>query len=60
MRCAVEMGSCGMICIQSSMNIGTGVQAILVFNLRNLNSYSAGITARRDSQCTPLKWAEVA
>jgi hypothetical protein len=33
MKCAVEIVSDGMINIQSFMNIGTGVQAILRFCL---------------------------
>jgi hypothetical protein len=33
---AVEMASCGMICIPSFINIGVGVQAMLRFCLTNL------------------------
>jgi hypothetical protein len=44
MKYAVEMASCGMIYLQSFMNIGTGVQAILRFRLRNLRGCNVGIT----------------
>jgi hypothetical protein len=36
------MASCGMIYTADLMNIGTGVQAILRFGLRNLRSCNIG------------------
>jgi hypothetical protein len=45
---AVEMASCGMIYLPSFMKIGTGVQAILRFCLRNLKGCDVGITDGRD------------
>jgi hypothetical protein len=36
MEFAVEMASCGMVWIPSSMTIGIGVQAIFTVFLRNL------------------------
>jgi hypothetical protein len=42
------MASCGMIYIPSFMKIGGGVQAILIFCLRNPRGYNAGITDGRD------------
>jgi hypothetical protein len=41
---AVEMASYGMIYLPSFMNIGTGVQAILRFCLRNVKGCNVGIT----------------
>jgi hypothetical protein len=48
MRYAVETASCGMIYAPSFMKIGTGVQAILRFCLRNLRGCNAGITNGKD------------
>jgi hypothetical protein len=49
MKCAVEMGSSGMIYMQSFMRTGIGVQAILRFCLNNFGGCSVGITdGRRD------------
>jgi hypothetical protein len=45
---AVEMASCGMIYILSFMKIGTGVQAVLRFSLRNLRGCNVVITKGRD------------
>jgi hypothetical protein len=45
---AIEMGSGGMIYIQRFMKIGTGVQAILRFYLRNLRGCNVGITDGKD------------
>jgi hypothetical protein len=47
-NCAFEMGSGGMMYVQSSMKIGTGVQISLRFYLRNLKSCNIGITDGRD------------
>jgi hypothetical protein len=44
---AVEMVSCGIIYIAGSMTIGTGVQQILMFLLRNLKGRNIGITDGR-------------
>jgi hypothetical protein len=46
--CAVEIVSCGMICVPSFIKIGTGVQAILRFCFRNLRGCNVGITDERD------------
>jgi hypothetical protein len=43
MKCAVEMGSGGMIYLPSFMKIGKGVQAILRFCLSNLKGCNVGI-----------------
>jgi uncharacterized protein YraI len=48
MNCAIEMHSCGTIYIPSFMKIGTGVQAILMFCLRNLRGCNVGVTGGRD------------
>jgi hypothetical protein len=42
MNCSVEMASGVMICMQSSMKIGTSVQAILIFDRRILRGCTAG------------------
>jgi hypothetical protein len=44
----VEMASCGMIYVASIMKIGTEVQAILRFCLRNLKSCNVGIADGSD------------
>jgi hypothetical protein len=44
----VEMALCYVICLPIFMKIGTGVQAILRFCLRNLKGCNVGITDRRD------------
>jgi hypothetical protein len=54
MKYAVEIASCGTICVSGFMKIGTGVQAILRFCLRNLRSCSVNITDGRDFLITPL------
>jgi uncharacterized protein YraI len=48
MKYAVEMASCGMIYIPSFVKIGTGVQAIVRFCLRNLRGCNVDITDGRD------------
>jgi hypothetical protein len=45
---AVEMASYRMINMSSFMKIGTGVQVILRFCLRNLRGCNVGITDWRD------------
>jgi hypothetical protein len=49
MKCAIEMGSDGMIYIQSFMKTGTGVQAIVRFCFRNSSSCNVGITGGKYS-----------
>jgi hypothetical protein len=44
MKCTVEIPSCGMIYMPSSLKIGIGVQAILRYFLRNLRGCNVGIT----------------
>jgi hypothetical protein len=41
------------------MKIGTGVQAILRFVLRNLRVCNVGITDGKDFGITPLRWDQV-
>jgi hypothetical protein len=48
MKHAVEMALSGVIYIPSFMKIGTGVQAILRLDLRNLRGYRVDITNGRD------------
>jgi hypothetical protein len=43
-----EMGSGGMICVPSLINIDTGVQAILRLCFRNFRGCNIGITDGRD------------
>jgi hypothetical protein len=43
MKCAVEIGSGGMINTRTFMKIGTGIQAILKLFIRNLRGCNAGI-----------------
>jgi hypothetical protein len=45
---AVEMASCGMIYLPSFMKIGTDIQAMLRFCLRNLRGCGVGITDGRE------------
>jgi hypothetical protein len=45
---AAEMGSGGIIYIQSFMTIDTGLHAILRSCLRNLKGYNDGVTDGRD------------
>jgi hypothetical protein len=44
----VDMAFCDMIYLQSFVKVGTGVQAILRFCLRNLRGCDVGITDGRD------------
>jgi hypothetical protein len=53
------MVSCDMIYIPSFMKIGTGVQAILRFGLRNLRGCNVCITAGRELWIMPLRLAHV-
>jgi hypothetical protein len=48
MMCAVQITSCGMICVPSFMKIGLVIQSILKFCLSNLNGYNDVITDERD------------
>jgi hypothetical protein len=48
MEYVFQMASCVMMYIQSFMMIGTGIQAILRFCLRNLKDCNVGITDGRD------------
>jgi hypothetical protein len=48
MNYAIGMASCGMIYIPSSMKIGTGIEAILRFGLRNLRGGNGDITDGKD------------
>jgi hypothetical protein len=56
---SVGMVSCGMIYLPSFMKIGTGVQAILRFCLRNFRGCNVGITNGRDFFITPMGWTQV-
>jgi hypothetical protein len=44
MENTIEMASYGVMYLQSFMNIGTGVQAVWRFCLRNLRGCNIGIT----------------
>jgi hypothetical protein len=59
MKYAVEMASCGMAYLPSSMKIDTVVQEILRFCFRNLRGCKVGIIGWRDLRMTPLRWDEV-
>jgi hypothetical protein len=48
MTYAVEISSCGMIFLPSTMKIDTGVLAISRFCLNNLNICNVGIADGRD------------
>jgi hypothetical protein len=48
MKYAVGKASYGKIYVPSFMKIGTGVQAIFKFCLRNLRGCNVGITDRKD------------
>jgi hypothetical protein len=54
----VEVASCGMIYVPSFMEIGTVVQAILRFCLRNCRGCNVGITDGRYFIIMPLRWAQ--
>jgi hypothetical protein len=47
-KCAVEMGSVGMIYLPSFMKVGAGVQVILRFFLGDFKGCNVGITDGRD------------
>jgi uncharacterized protein YraI len=49
-----------MINFTNFMKIGTGVQAILRFCLRNVSGCNVGITGGKGVQSAPLKWNQVA
>jgi hypothetical protein len=44
MKCNIEMAPSGMIYIPGFMNIGTGIEEILRYCLRNLRGCNVGIT----------------
>jgi hypothetical protein len=48
MKCAVEMGSGGMIYVPSSMTIGSGIEATLCFYRNYLRGCNVGTTYGRD------------
>jgi uncharacterized protein YraI len=48
MKCAVDMGSGGMIYLPSFTKIGKGVQTVLRFCLSNLKGCIIGTTGGRD------------
>jgi hypothetical protein len=48
MKYTVEMGSGGMIHVQSFMIIGSGFEGILRFCLRNLKGCNVGVTDGSD------------
>jgi hypothetical protein len=62
MKYPIEIALCGMICIPSFMKIGTGVQEILRFCLRNLRGCNAGISDGGDfltNHLDGLKWCDI-
>jgi hypothetical protein len=60
MKCTVETRSGGKIYGPSFMKIGTDVQAMLRFCLRNLRGCNIGITDGKELQSAPLRPALVA
>jgi hypothetical protein len=48
MMYAIEMASSGMIYLPSFMKTGTGIQAILIFCLRNLRGWNVCIIHGRE------------
>jgi hypothetical protein len=56
---AVEMASCGVIYLPSFMKIGSGVEAILRFCLRNVRGCDVCVTEERNSVIMPLRRAQV-
>jgi hypothetical protein len=48
MKYAIKMMLSGMIYVPSFIKIGTGVEAILRYNIRNLRGCNASIDAGRD------------
>jgi hypothetical protein len=48
-----------MIYLIKYMQIGTGIQAVLRFGLRELRDCNVSITDRRDLVITPLRLAEM-
>jgi hypothetical protein len=56
----IDMTSDGMIYITSFMKIGTGVQAMLWFCLRNLRGCNVGIAGGKELRSAALRWAQVA
>jgi hypothetical protein len=56
---AIEIASCDMIYIPSSMKVDTGVQAILRFRLRNLRGCNVGVTDERNLRSMHLGRAQV-
>jgi hypothetical protein len=48
-----------MIYVPSFMKIGTGVQAILRFGLRNFRGCNVGFTDGREFLIRPLRWAQM-
>jgi hypothetical protein len=57
---AIEMASYGMIYRPVFMKIGTDVQAILRFSLRNFSGCNVGTTEGTDLSIMPLKRPHVA
>jgi hypothetical protein len=59
MKYTVGMVTYGMIYVPSFMKIGTGIQAISRFFLRNFRGCNVGITEGRGFLIMPLRWAHV-
>jgi hypothetical protein len=60
MKYTAEIASCGIIPVPSFLKIGTGVQAILRFFLRNLRGCNVGITDGRNFfLITPLRCRDI-
>jgi hypothetical protein len=57
---AIDITSDGMGYIPSCMKIGTGVQTILRFCLRNLRDCNVRITDGKELGSAALRWAQVA
>jgi hypothetical protein len=60
MKCAVEMGSGGMMYAPSSLKICTGIEGILRICLSRFKGCYVGITNGRDVGRAPWKWVQMA
>jgi hypothetical protein len=56
----IEQALSSMIYLPSFMKTGKGIQAILRFDLSNLNGCNVGINDGRYLLSVPMRWAQVA
>jgi hypothetical protein len=61
MKYTIEMASCGVKYISSLMKVGTSVQAIIKYGLRNMRGCNAGtcITDVSGLLTTPMRGSQV-